>query len=80
MTTPTWYEDLPELARQEDLAIAYAAQGTEAYKDYWSRMKSAKWKRYLIRSGIHDQLKALAQAKDIQRKASTSKEQIKWHQ
>lgn len=72
--TGTWYEDLKERARQEDLAIAYAAQGTEAYQAYWASMKSARWKRYLVSSGIHDQLKALAQAKDIQRKALASKE------
>lgn len=72
MTTPTWLEDNAERARQEDLAIAYAAQGTEAYKAYWARQKNARWKRYLVSSGIHDQLKALAQAKDIQQKALES--------
>lgn len=70
----TWYEDLKERARQEDLAIAYAAQGLEAYKAYWASQKSARWKRYLVSSGIHDQLKALAKAKDIQRKTLASKE------
>lgn len=72
-----WMSDPADRAYEESMAVAYASQGTASYRRYWDGC-SRYWRCYLWQSGIHDQLKRLAEAEDKKRVLSPAhKEQDK---
>ena len=74
MATCKWMVCPEDLAYEESLAIAYAAQGTESYRRYYEGV-SRYWRCYLWQSGMHEQLKRLAEAEDKKRVLSNAREE-----